>query len=100
MLKSRLCDYGDLYILVKQNVTVVGAGTTNFQIFLWEPFVDCITEINNTQVGNTKDLDVIMPMYNLIEYKVYYSKSFRRLWQYCRDEPDNNKADSESFKFK
>ena len=79
MLKSRLCDYGDLYILVKQNVTVVGAGTTNFQIFLWAPFVDCITEINNTQVGNTKDLDVIMPMYNLIEYKVYYSKSFRRL---------------------
>ena len=45
MLKSRLCDYSDLYILVKQNITVVGAGTTNFQIFLtyyFYPWIEII----------------------------------------------------------
>ena len=41
-----------------------------------------------------------MPMYNLIEYSDNYSKTFTNLWQYCRDESDNNIADSESFKFK
>ena len=65
MLKSRLCDYSDLYILVKQNITVVGAGTTNFQIFLTYYFYPWI--------------EIIRKEYNLIEYKVYYSKSFRRL---------------------
>ena len=39
-------------------------------------------------------------MYNLVEYCKNYSKTFRKLWQYCRDEPDNVTGDSKSFKFK
>ena len=64
------------------------------------PFTNCISEINNTQVDNAKDIDIVMPMYNLIEYSDNYAKTSGSLWQYYRGEPNNNLADSESFKFK
>ena len=64
------------------------------------PFTDCIREINNTQTDNAKDLDVVMPMYNLIEYSNNYSKVSQRLWQYYREEPNDNIIESKSFKFK
>ena len=46
------------------------------------PFTDCIDEINNTQIGNTNNLDVVMPMYNLTEYRGNYAKASEILWQY------------------
>ena len=65
------------------------------------PFINCISEINNTQIDNAKDIDIVMPMYNLIEYSDNYAKTSESLWQYFRDEPDdNNIEDSESFKSK
>ena len=51
------------------------------------PFTKCINEINNTQIDNAKDIDIVMTMYNLIEYSDNYSKKFGRLWNYYRDEP-------------
>ena len=51
------------------------------------PFTDCISKINNTQVDNAKDIDVVMPLHNLIEYSDNYSKTSGSLWQYCRDKP-------------
>ena len=65
-----------------------------------DPFTNCISEINNTQVDNAKDTDIVMPMYNLIEYSDNYAKTSGSLWQYYRDEPNDNLANSESFKFK
>ena len=62
--------------------------------------MDFITEINNTQVGNVKYLDFVMPTYNLIEYSDNYSKTSGSLWQYYRDVPNANITDSESFKSK
>ena len=111
MLKSNLCDYGDAYILVKGKITITGAGDDAAARQADErdkgvafkncaPFTDCISEINNTQVDNAKDIDIVMPMYNLIEYSYNYAKTSGSLWQYFRDEPDDNLADSESFKFK
>ena len=64
------------------------------------PFTNCISEINNTQVDNAKDIDIVMPIYNLIEYSDNYAKASGSLWQYYRDEPNDNLANSESFKFK
>ena len=64
------------------------------------PFTNCISEVNNTQVDNAKDIDIVMPMYNLIEYSDNYAKTSGSLWQFYRDEPNNNLANSESFKFK
>ena len=61
------------------------------------PFTDCIGEINNTQIDNSKDIDVVIPMYNLTEYSNYYSKAAGSLWKYYRDETNDNMANSESF---
>ena len=63
-------------------------------------FNDCITEINNLQVDNTKYLGVSMPMYNLIEYSNNYSETPWTLYQSCRDEPNNVITEFKSFKFK
>ena len=67
------------------------------------PFINCISEINNTQIDNDKDIDIVMPMHNLIEYSDNYAKTKGSLWQYFRDKPvddDDDIEDSRSFKSK
>ena len=110
MLKSSLCDYSDAYILAKGKITIAEEDDAaarqaderdkGVTIKNCAPFTNCISEINNTQVDNAKDIDVVMPMYNLIEYSDNYSKTSGSLWQYYRDEPNNNVTDCESFKSK
>ena len=94
MLKSSLCDYSDAYILVKGTITVnntaaagAAANNTNKKVIFKNcaPFTNCISEINNTQIDNAKDIDIVMPMYNLIEYSDNYAKTTGGLWQYCKD---------------
>ena len=63
------------------------------------PFIKCISRINNTDIDTAQDIDIAMPMYNLIEYSDNYSKTSGSLWQYYKDYPTNNLADSESFKY-
>ena len=103
MLKPSLCDYSDAYIIVKRtiavnNTTAADADTNNTNkkvIFKnFAPFTNCISEINNTQEDNAKDTDIVMPMYNLVEYSDNYSKTSGSLWQYCKDIPTvgNNSA--------
>ena len=105
MLKSSLCNYSDAYILVKGTITIAGAGADaaarqaderdKSVIFKnCAPFINCISEINNTQIDNAKDIDIVMPMYNLMEYSDNYAKTSGSLWQYFRDEPDDNIEDS------
>ena len=75
MLKSNLCDYSDGYILVKENVTVnntrtAAAPNNRMDKVIFKncaPFTDCISEINNSQIDNATDIDLVTPMYNLIE---------------------------------
>ena len=111
MSKSSLCDYSDAYILVKGKITITGAGddATARQADEGDkgvpfkncaPFTNCTSEINNTQVDNAKDINILMPMYNLIEYSDNYAKTSGSLWQYFRDGPDDDLRLSESFKYK
>ena len=111
MLKSSLCDYSDAYILVKGKITIIGRGADvaarqaderdkGVAFKNCAPFTNCISEINNTQVDNAKDIDIVMPMYNLIEYSDNYAKTSGSLWQYFRDEPVDDLEDSETFKSK
>ena len=55
--------------------------------------------MNNTQIDNAKYINVVMPMYHLIEYRVINSKTSLRLWQYYRDDSNHNITEFESFKF-
>ena len=115
MLKSSFCNYSDAYILVKGTITInntaaahVDANNTNKKVIFKNcaPFTSCISEINNTQVYNAKDINIVMPMYNLIEYGDKYSGS-GCLRQYCKEIPAvNNNSDivganaTDSFNFK
>ena len=111
MLRSNLCDYADAYILVKGTITITGAGNDDAAKRLDErnkgvifkncaPFTKCISRINNTDIDNAQDIDIVMPMYNLIEYSDNYSKTSGSLWQYYKDDPNDNIIQSESFKSK
>ena len=119
MLKSSLCDYSDAYILVKGTISVnntaaadAAVNNTNKKVIFKNcaPFTNCISEINNTQIDNAKDIDIVMAMYNVIEYSGNYAKTTGSLWQYCKDIPaqDNNNLIAEftagnttnSFNFK
>ena len=86
MLKSSLCDYSDAYILVKGKIAITGAGDDvavrqaderdkGVAFKNCAPFINCISEINNTQVDNCKDIDIVMPLYNLLEYSDNYAKT-------------------------
>ena len=74
ILKSSLCDYNDADILVKGTVSVGNTADKEVIFRNWPPFTDWINEISNTQI-DAKDIDVIMPNYNLIEYCENYSKT-------------------------
>ena len=107
MLRSDLCDFSDAYIVVKGDITLTktnGRGIIDIRNrFLAfknnAPFTNCISKINNVLIDNAEDLDIVMPMYNLLEYSKNYRKTTDSLWNYYRDEPSNPLSfNSESFK--
>ena len=122
MLRSNLCDYSDAYILVKGTITVTALGANNNANNIRDkknrplilknnaPFVSCITRINGELIEDADDLDIVMSMYNLLEYSENYRKTIGSLYNYYRDElsddADDNNFDnikvvnSEAFKSK
>ena len=117
MLRSDLCDFSDAYIVVKGNIIVdkktftandfeapnntaanaTATNTANDNAFgekklVFEnnaPFINCISKINGVKIDNAEDLDVVMPMYNLLEYSKNYRKTTGSLWNYYRNEPNS-----------
>ena len=103
MLRSSLCDFSDAYILVEGNISVnnnaadgAAANNTNKKVIFKNcaPFTNFISKINNADIDNAKYIDIVMPMYNLIEYSDNYSKTSGSLWQYCKDIPAVNNDDN------
>ena len=73
MLRSDSCDYSGIYVVVKGSITVESKNANNREDKKLTfknnaPFRSCISKINNTFIGNAEDLDIVMPMYNLLEY--------------------------------
>ena len=110
VIKPNLCDYSDAYILVIGHIIVEG-GDSNTDVAFKNcaPFTKCITHINDENLETAENLDIIMPMYNLLEYSENYSDSSGSLYQFKRDEQnagddgniDNvNKNESSCFKYK
>ena len=108
VIKSNLCDYSDAYILVTGDITAISVGDdTNIAFKNCAPFTKYITHINDEHTDNVDNLDIVMPMYNLIERSDNYSDTSGRLWQFKRDEQNMNNgnpanvttADSTSFKY-
>ena len=122
-LRSDLCDYSEAYIVVEGNITVTrktftandfeapnnteananatnNANNTAFGerklVFKNNaPFINCISKINGLKIDNAEDLDVVIPMYNLLEYCKNYRKTTGSLWNYYRDEPNSDTDDNE-----
>ena len=118
MLRSDLCDFSDAYIVVKGDITVdkktftaddfeapnntaantAATNNANNSAFGEKklsfknnaPFINCITNINGIKIDNAEDLDVVMLMYNLLEYSKSYKKTTGSLWNYYRDEPNSS----------
>ena len=116
MLRSDLCKYADAYILVNGTITAA-AGANNIRdkknrkltLKNNAPFVSCITRINGELTEDADDLDIVMPMYNLLGYSKNYRKTIRSLYNYYRDELTNdnnnnftnrNVVNSNDFKYK
>ena len=122
MLRSSLCVYSDAYILVKGTITVTAPGVNNNANNIRDkrnrplilknnaPFVSCITRINAELIEDADDLDIVMSIYNLLEYSKNYRKTIGSLYNYYRDElsddADDNNFDninvvnSEAFNYK
>ena len=92
MLRSDLSDYADAYILAKGKITITGVGDNadsrqaderNKSVVFKNcvPFTKCMSRINNIGIDNAQDIDIVMPMYNLIEYSDNCSKTSGSLWQ-------------------
>ena len=103
MLRSDSCDFSDAYIFVKGTITIVRPNNAkrNKSVAFKNNalFINCISKINDVKIDNAEDLDVLMPMYNLLEYYKNYRKTTGSLWKYYRDEPIDPLS-FESFKYK
>ena len=108
MLRSDLCDYSDAYIVVKGR-RVIDIRNRFLAFKNNASFTNCMSKIKNVLIDNAEDLDIVMPMDNLLEYSKNYRKTTGSFWNYYRDEPNNPPDDnynanpitnSESFKYK
>ena len=119
MLRSDLCDFSDAYAVVKGTITLrARRGAKNIRYRRNRPlafksnapFISCISKINGALIENAEDLDIVMPMYNLLDYSKNYSKTSASLWNYYNDEltdetnddvgPNKNVINSKSFECK
>ena len=105
MLRYDLCDFNYAYIIVKGTITVVRPNNAkrNKAVAFKNnaPFINCIPKVNDVKIDNAENLDVVMPVYNLIEYSKNYRKTTGSLWNYYRDQPsDTLSSNPESFKYK
>ena len=108
VLKPNLCDCAEAYILVDGTIRAAAANAnTRLALKNCAPFTKCNLEINDEHVDTAENLDIVMPMYNLIEYSDNYKDSSATLYQYKRDEPPEANAIfdltadvSSSFKYK
>ena len=108
VLKPNSCDYAEVHILVGGTIRAAAANAnTRLVLKNCAPFTKCNLEINDEHVDTTENLDIVMPMYNLIEYSDNYQDSSATLYQYKRDEPPEANAvadltanNSSSFKYK
>ena len=101
MIRSNLFDYSDACLRVKATITVPNTAAavaplnnSNKKAIFKNciPIINGVSRIDNEQLDNPQDIDIVMGMYNFIEYSDVYQKTSVSLWQYFRDEAalDNN----------
>ena len=101
MLRWDLCGFSDAYIVVRGTITFTDPNNAKRnKIVAFKnnaPFINCISKTNGVQTDNAEDLDVVIPMNNLLEYSKNYRKTTGSLWNYYRDEPSNPFSSNSDF---
>ena len=108
MIRSNLVDYSDAYTLFSETITITGAGGNDDEKQVDERnkrvmfrnsalFTYCLSSKNKTQIENAKDIDGLVPVYNLTQYNDNYLKTLGGLWENYRDEPSDQIVNSESL---
>ena len=93
VIKSNLCDYSDAYILVTGDITATGGeANTKIEFKNCATFTKWVTHTNDEHVDNADNLNIVILMYNLIEYSDNYSDTSGSLWQFRRDEQNMNNS--------
>ena len=104
MLRSDLCDYSDAYIVVKGKITVPDPNNNAYGKKLAfknnAPVTSCISKINNTLIEDAEDLDIVMSIYNSIEYSRNYRKTTGSLFSYYRDELNSGAVENINYSIK
>ena len=86
VIKSNLCDYSDAFTLVTVDIKAEGSNeNTKVALRNWAPFTRSLTHIYDEHIDTADNIDIIMPVYNLIGYSDNYSDTYGRLWQFKRD---------------
>ena len=102
--RSDLYDFSDAYIVVKGtiNVTIPNNDVHGKKLAFksHSPFVSCISKINNTHIDNAEPLDIVNPMYNLLQYSKNYLKATGSFWNYYRDEPNSGANSNINYSIK
>ena len=97
VIKSNFSDYSDAYILVTGDITGTGGNADTRVTFKnCAPFTTCVIYINDEHTDTAENLDIAMPMYNLIEYSDIYSDTCGSLWQFKRDEKNMNNGNPDN----
>ena len=86
VLKSNLCDYNDAYILVRGDIYFIGHHATQVAFENCAPVTKRIKKLDGTTTDDAEELDLVMPMCNLIECSSNYSETTRILWMFSKDE--------------
>ena len=104
MLRSDPCDYSDAYIVVKGKIIVTNPNNDTYnKKFAFKnstPFTSRISKINDTLIDNAEDLDIVVPMYNLLEYSKNYRKTTGSLWSYYRYGPNSGAVGNKNYSIK
>ena len=94
MLRSNLCDFSDAYIVVKGKIIITNPDNDAYDKTLAfnnnAPFISCTLKVTNLLIHVADDLDIVLPMCNLLQYSKNYRKTTCSLWNYYRDEPNSD----------
>ena len=99
VLKSDSCHYNDTCILVRGDITIVGDNGAEAAFKNSAPFIMCFKKNDGTTIDGAEDVDLVMLMYNLLQYSLNYSNTTGSLWIYSNNKATNFNADIVVFKF-
>ena len=102
-LRNDLCDFNDAYIVATGKIIATNPGNNNVynrkvSLKNCAPFFNCVLKINSQLIEDPHDLDIVMPMYNLLYYSKNIRKTTGQFWNYYPDMPKSGPNDDDRLR--